>query len=241
GFDKIPYGECGIGKASYKLTGVEISAGLAEDWDGDGVMDVFDACPEVYDPDQKDFNFNGWGDACDDMDGDGHVDAVDNCKYKYNSMQLDGDGDGKGDECDGDMDDDGVWDTKDNCLDLHNPDQADFDSDGEGDACDEDDADWDDDDVYNDNCPNTPNPDQADVDGDGKGDACDNCNNETNPFGCGDFCQKLGCFEQLEVVPESAEPTFKFLYGDDWRRIHFEARRLMYTSPTSPVSPPAPR
>jgi hypothetical protein len=44
------------------------------DWDGDGVGDVCDNCPDVYNPDQNDSDGDGIGDACDcagDVDGDG--------------------------------------------------------------------------------------------------------------------------------------------------------------------------
>ena len=42
-----------------------------EDTDGDGIMSSVDNCPFVANPDQKDTNGNGIGDACDDdIDGD---------------------------------------------------------------------------------------------------------------------------------------------------------------------------
>jgi len=58
------------------------------DSDGDGVIDVDDNSPDVWNPDQK------------DSDGDGVGDASDNCPYSSNPGQRDSDGDGKGDVCD---------------------------------------------------------------------------------------------------------------------------------------------
>lgn len=37
-----------------------------DDSDGDGIVDLHDLCPQVYDPDQVDRDGDGWGDACDD-------------------------------------------------------------------------------------------------------------------------------------------------------------------------------
>jgi hypothetical protein len=71
------------------------------DTDGDGIDDSYDNCPTVANPDQKDTNNNGIGDACDpDIDGDGVLNARDNCPYVYNPDQRDDDGDGIGDACD---------------------------------------------------------------------------------------------------------------------------------------------
>jgi hypothetical protein len=39
------------------------------DTDGDGVPEQFDLCPTVSDPDQRDLDGDGLGDACDDRDG----------------------------------------------------------------------------------------------------------------------------------------------------------------------------
>jgi hypothetical protein len=71
------------------------------DSDGDGVDDSHDNCPTVPNPDQKDTNNNGIGDACDpDIDGDGVLNAQDNCPTVPNRDQHDDDGDGIGDACD---------------------------------------------------------------------------------------------------------------------------------------------
>ncbi len=132
------------------------------DTDEDFIPDEYDNCPEVYNPDQADWNANGIGDACDeasDTDGDGINDFEDNCPYESNSSQVDGDNDGKGDNCD-------------NCPTSYNPTQYDMDGDGEGDACD---TDIDGDGILNvnDNCPEYFNPNQEDSDGNGIGDQCD--------------------------------------------------------------------
>jgi hypothetical protein len=164
-----------------------------------------DDCPLRYDPDQR------------DRDGDGVGDACDNCPDIFNPTQTDTDSDGTGDACDtctdpdrdgfgtpgplatgcpidncpnvtnpsqGDVDRDGVGDACDNCPAIYNPTQADEDHDGTGDACDpctDQDMDGYGDPGFGasscpvDNCPIVANPDQSDSDADGVGDACDPC------------------------------------------------------------------
>jgi hypothetical protein len=160
-----------------------------------------DNCPFDANPDQKDGDANGKGDACDpgfDLDHDGIPNNVDNCPNVANPDQKDSDKDGVGDACDNcpavsnadqkDTDGDGVGDACDNCPTIANSDQSDVDHDHVGDVCD---LDADDDGIPNDrcltppcpavsgvkldNCPLARNPDQKDTDGDGVGDACDNC------------------------------------------------------------------
>jgi hypothetical protein len=162
------------------------------DDDGDGFPAETDNCPEIWNPDQADFDIDGVGNACD------------NCLFHPNPLQEDLDGDGQGDVCDPDDDDDGTFDYLDNCPVTHNPTQddddqddvgnvcdncpqdsnpgqQDLDLDGAGDACDPDDDDdgWDD---TEDNCPSSFNPGQEDGDLDGTGDACDPCPLNPNPL-----------------------------------------------------------
>ncbi|AKJ04179.1 Metal dependent amidohydrolase [Archangium gephyra] len=108
------------------VNGSTLYSGLPEtnDIDGDGVLDVSDNCPNVFNPVrpldngmQADSDGDGDGDTCDvcpltpystscaapdpdDTDGDGVSNAVDNCPYVSNPGQEDGDGDGTGDACD---------------------------------------------------------------------------------------------------------------------------------------------
>ena len=176
---------------------------VMDDKDGDGLYDWEDNCPYLYNPEQKDENGNGVGDACEsqhqdkDWDQDGWVDSEDNCPMVMNQDQLDENSNGIGDACeiDGmrDLDGDGVVDDSDADIDndgfLNDEDsdpnnpwvwefEPDFDGDGIPDYMDEDiDGDgypnYDDADPYN--------PDvwsyepMFDTDGDGIYDMDDNC------------------------------------------------------------------
>jgi len=135
------------------------------DTDGDGIADLCDNCPTVFNPAQTDADNDKVGDDCDnclgvsnpcqsDHDHDGHPDQCDICPFDYNPSQTDLDGDALGDACD-------------NCPAVYNVGQQDGDGDGVGDACD--------------TCPNVYNPGDTDTDGDGIGDACDNCPLNYNP------------------------------------------------------------
>ena len=75
------------------------------DMDGDGISEVdplrVDVCPGVFDPDQRDFDGDGVGDACDsDMDSDLVINGLDNCPLTLNEGQEDDDHDGEGNDCD---------------------------------------------------------------------------------------------------------------------------------------------
>ncbi|HEX2084588.1 MAG TPA: thrombospondin type 3 repeat-containing protein [Solirubrobacteraceae bacterium] len=115
------------------------------DGDHDGVNDPphpdNDNCAgenAAYNPNQKDTDLDGLGDACDtDDDEDSVDDAVDNCPLNANAAQADADGDAAGDVCDADDDGDGSTDSRDNCRFVPNQGQADADGDGLGDACDD--------------------------------------------------------------------------------------------------------
>jgi hypothetical protein len=72
------------------------------DRDGDGVRDLEDVCAEAADPEQRDSDANGVGDACnddEDADGDEFADDLDGCPGRADD-QSDSDGDGAGDACD---------------------------------------------------------------------------------------------------------------------------------------------
>ena len=86
-----------------------------------------DNCPDAYNPDQSDSDYDGSGDACDDdIDGDGEQNATDVCPLDSMNYCSANDSDG-----------DGYIEMDDNCPSVYNPDQFDMDWNGIGDACDE--------------------------------------------------------------------------------------------------------
>jgi len=70
-----------------------------DDSDGDGISNPLDNCPSVANPDQKDSNGDGIGDACGGKDNDGILDALDNCPSVYNPDQKNSYGGPAGDAC----------------------------------------------------------------------------------------------------------------------------------------------
>jgi hypothetical protein len=80
------------------------------DPDGDGIGNLCDNCPLLFNPDQSDIDADDIGDICDDCvdpdrDGFGNAGypattcALDNCPTTYNPDQADADFDGIGDSC----------------------------------------------------------------------------------------------------------------------------------------------
>ncbi len=115
------------------------------DADFDGVPDISDNCPLLFNANQEDFDGDGTGDRCDwDDDGDGQADFTDPCPFDpTNTCPVN------------DPDSDGIPNGSDNCPTVFNPSQTDSDGDGMGDACDDD---WDNDGKDNDHdpCPFDP-------------------------------------------------------------------------------------
>ncbi|WP_295447635.1 thrombospondin type 3 repeat-containing protein [uncultured Thiodictyon sp.] len=85
----------------FAATPITVSNPTPVDQDGDRLPDATDNCPQAFNPDQRDTDGDGQGDACDaDDDGDAVPDGADNCPLVANPNQVDADHDGLGDVCD---------------------------------------------------------------------------------------------------------------------------------------------
>jgi len=180
-----------------------------EDSDNDWVANQEDNCPSIYNPMQKDKNWNWRWDLCSDDDKDWIIWYKDNCIFIYNPDQKDINRNWVWDKCEFDKDKDWIFDKLDNCINTPNPEQKDSDKDWIWDACDncklynprqldknnngiwdvceehekyilEHDKDWDKIIDSEDNCPSISNPNQEDFDKDWVWDVCDNCKNIQN-------------------------------------------------------------
>ncbi|XP_078664086.1 uncharacterized protein LOC144907154 [Branchiostoma floridae x Branchiostoma belcheri] len=137
--DDAPCADCHLVRGKFQCKCLEGWAGASDglvcgrDGDLDNFSDVpiscanetcaMDNCPGIHNPDQRDMDGDGKGDACDeDIDGDGVLNDQDNCPLIQNPDQIDSDGDGVGSMCD-------------NCVSKPNPDQANSDDTEAGDAC----------------------------------------------------------------------------------------------------------
>ena len=153
----------------------------ATDTDGDGIADGCDNCQTTPNADQRDFDGDSTGDACDsDVDGDGVANASDLCAFTplgqphdvngCSQSQVDEDFDGI---CDPGKSSPTLCTGSDNCPTSANPTQANIvhPVTPAGDACEDPDVDgWYDD---QDNCPDSYNPFQEDGDFDGVGNICE--------------------------------------------------------------------
>lgn len=100
-----------------KLLGWSISVRYADcDFDGDGLKDEVDNCPDNFNAAQTNTDADLMGDACDpDDDNDTVPDTTDNCRIVDNLDQANNEGDALGDVCDSNDDNDPRSDANDAC------------------------------------------------------------------------------------------------------------------------------
>ena len=112
--EEVELGSYNWGIACFNGLGFEFSDNrtfvLVDDIDQDLVLDPFDNCPTVSNPNQSDIDADLSGDSCD------------NCLNVSNALQTDIDIDGLGNLCD-------------NCPGIFNPNQTDTNNDDIGDSC----------------------------------------------------------------------------------------------------------
>jgi len=180
-----------------------------KDFDNDWIEDSLDNCKQIYNPFQKDKNWDWIWNLCSDDDRDWVLWYKDNCIDIKNSDQKDLNINWVWDVCEFDKDSDSIFDSLDNCINIPNKDQIDTDKDWIWNLCDnsiyynpkqldknnnwiwditeqkekqleKNDSDKDWIVDWKDNCSIFPNPNQLDSDNDWIWDACDNCKNIQN-------------------------------------------------------------
>jgi len=140
------------------ITNPEYNVFTVQDKDNDWVEDSVDNCKSIYNPFQRDINWDWKWDLCSDDDRDWIIWEKDNCIYISNRDQKDINRNWIWDVCEFDKDKDGLFDSQDNCINISNVDQMDDDKDGIWNSCD--------------NCKNY-NPTQTDENNNGIWDLCE--------------------------------------------------------------------
>ncbi len=178
-FKSFPVGDPGVHIVT-RCDRIGVGA-TATDTDSDGIADGCDNCQTTSNSDQRNFDGDAFGDACDpDVDGDGVANASDLCAFTplgqphdvngCSQAQVDADLDGV---CDPGKSSPTLCTGSDNCPTSANPTQANVvhPLTPAGDACEDPDIDgWAD---NQDNCPDNYNPFQEDGDLDGIGNICE--------------------------------------------------------------------
>ena len=204
----------------------------AADTDGDGIPDIDDNCPTVYNDEQELFTFyadtdgDGWGDPAVSVMSctapSGYTDrAGDLCPNVASTSQLDTDGDGLGDACDSDADGDGIPNMQDcDPLDPTVGAKMAFYRDEDGDelgdpnavlfACSPPQGYVP---VAGDNCPYHYNPEQLDSDGNGVGDACEGIDYGRKSYWLEAECAIVGSEWTLVTDPTASGQSYLHMPG----------------------------